>query len=151
MVARLSTIRSTSTSGRWQVWQNKLWVATLDWSWLLAQMTEMATLRDSPRRAALPAPPPALHGADLFYFNDANSAAVAEDRNGLGNVTSYGVRNLLPSGDLMYVGIANSANLLGDPENPPNGGWELILLQPEVAPAAMPRDRGATVPSAPVD
>ena len=104
------------------VWQNKLWVGTLDWSWLLAQMAEIIPL---------PPPPPVLHGADLFYFNDANSAAVAEDRNGLGNVTSYGIRNLLPSGDSMYVGMANSANLLGDPENPPNGGWELILLQPE--------------------
>jgi hypothetical protein len=115
------------------VWQNKLWVGTLDWSWLLAQMTQIITLPDPSAQASPSATPGFLHGADLFFFNDTNSAAVLEDRNGVGNVSSHGVRNLLPAGDSMYVGMANSANLLGDPANPPNGGFELIRLDPTIA------------------
>jgi hypothetical protein len=38
---------------------------------------------------------------------------------------------MLPSGNSMYVGMANNANLLANPANPPNGGWELIQLQPK--------------------
>ena len=116
------------------IWQNKLWVGTFDWSWLVAEGEQVTTLPGTSTDHATTGPPPALYGADLFFFNDANSAAVAEDTNGLGNVTSYGVRNLLPSSTdpaSMYVGMANNANLLGDPANQPNGGWELILLQPK--------------------
>jgi hypothetical protein len=112
------------------VWQNKLWVGTFDWSWVVAQTEGLFTPPES-TVAAQAAPPAELYGADLFVFSDTNSAAVAEDTNGLGNITSYGVRNLVPAGDSMYVGIANAANLLGDPANPPNGGWELIQLQPK--------------------
>jgi hypothetical protein len=104
------------------VWQNKLWVGTFDASWTFAQFTA----------GSGGTPPPAnLYGADLWVFNDTNHPAVAENTNGLGNITSYGIRNLLPSGNTMYVGMANNANLLADPAHPPNGGWELIQLQPK--------------------
>jgi hypothetical protein len=72
-----------------------------------------------------------LYGADLFVFADTGSAAVPEDTSGLGNIISYGVRNLVRAGDSMYVGMANAAHLLGDPATLPNGGWELIQLQPK--------------------
>jgi len=117
------------------IWQNELWVGTFDWSWVVAQSEDITTTTSFPFLAKpyTFTPPPSLYGADLFFFPDSNSAAVAEDTTGLGNITSYGVRNLLPSAtdpNSMYVGMANNANLLGDPTNPPVGGWELILLQP---------------------
>jgi hypothetical protein len=104
------------------IWQNKLWVGTFDYSWPQGQTSSTT---------GVPPPPPVLYGADLWVFNNTTSPAVAENTKGLGNITSYGVRNMLPSGNLMYVGMANNANLLANPATPPNGGWELLVLQPK--------------------
>jgi hypothetical protein len=130
------------------IWQNKLWVGTFDWSWVVSQSQTITTLpsntKGNPLVAALPlatASPSSTFGADLVFFNDANSPATFENRTGLGNPTSYGVRNLLVSSDSssMYAGMANNANLLADPSNPPNGGWELIQLQPIATSTAVPK------------
>jgi hypothetical protein len=68
-------------------------------------------------------------GANLAYFNNAYSPAFFDDDRGLGNYLNYGVRNLLPVGNLLYVGTANPMNLKTDPSKDKLGGWELIQLQ----------------------
>jgi hypothetical protein len=49
---------------------------------------------------------------------------------GVGNISSYGVRTMV-SDDALYLGMANPMNLLTDPNDDlPEGGWELIELNP---------------------
>jgi hypothetical protein len=116
------------------VWNNKLWIGTMDWSFLAQQGNKAIS-------GGLI--PPALfavanYGADLYYMTSGNKPALAESTNGLGNPANFGFRNSLVSGDL-YVGTANSMNLLTNPSKPcpPThgpaclGGWELIKLTPK--------------------
>ena len=82
--------------------------------------------------AGLELPPRAFSnrtfGADLFYFPSSSSPALPESISGVGNYTSYGVRNIL-SADSMFLGMANPMNLLTDTtDDIPEGGWELIEL-----------------------
>lgn len=116
------------------LWQNKLWVGTFDWSWVVDQSQDRITLPTA--KALQPAAAATVYGADLVFFNDTTSAAVTESNAGLINPTSYGVRTMIPAGDVMYVGMANAANLLGDTtDDQPDGGWELIKLQPKTTAA----------------
>ena len=62
------------------------------------------------------------HGADLYRFLPADLPAVPESLDGLGNWANYGVRNMLPAPEGLYVGSANPMNLS------PDGGWELLRL-----------------------
>jgi hypothetical protein len=71
-------------------------------------------------------------GANLFSFADTSSPAVLENGTGIGNPLNYGVRNLLPAANQMWVGMANNMNLLTTPGEP-DGGWELIELIPKAA------------------
>lgn len=49
--------------------------------------------------------------------------------NGVGNYSSYGIRNMIGREDGLYLGMANPMNLLTDPfDEKPEGGWELIRL-----------------------
>lgn len=61
-------------------------------------------------------------GADLYRL-DGYGEIVAESLGGLGNTTNYGVRNIVPIGDDLYLGTANPMNLN------PRGGFELIRLR----------------------
>lgn len=117
------------------IWNNKLWVGTFDWSYVVYLSQNIVTL---PRQTRAPGligplatiPTPANFGGDLYYFPDANSPAVAESLDGLGNYSSYGVRNLVPSSAGMFVGMANPMNLLTNTSDAlPQGGWELIELK----------------------
>ncbi len=68
-------------------------------------------------------------GADLWVFNTPNSGAVAVSRSGCGNQLNHGVRNMVSTWFGLYLGTANSANLLTDPDDDiPDGGWELLRL-----------------------
>ncbi|MCA1601953.1 MAG: hypothetical protein LC776_10050 [Acidobacteria bacterium] len=105
------------------VWDDRLWVGTMDWSYLAYEGAANADIEL----------PPALFsrrtfGADLFYFPSSSSPAIAETLSGAGNYTSYGVRNILSS-DNLFLGMANPMNLLTDTtDDLPEGGWELLEL-----------------------
>jgi hypothetical protein len=111
------------------VWDNRLWVGTMDWSHPAEQGTKTVFAF-----AGQPVPFDittffALQnfGADLYFFQSSASPAVPESNNGLGNYTSYGVRNLVGSGNL-FVGMANPSNLATGLFGP-RGGWELLELE----------------------
>ena len=63
-------------------------------------------------------------GGDLWRFDSADSAAVAENITGLGDPGNYGIRGLisLDDGTALIVGMTNPFNLR------PGGGWELRRL-----------------------
>lgn len=105
------------------VWDDRLWVGTMDWSYLADELAATAGLELPPRAFSN-----RTFGADLFYFPSSSSPALPESISGVGNYTSYGVRNIL-SADSMFLGMANPMNLLTDTtDDIPEGGWELIEL-----------------------
>ena len=103
----------------------RLWVGTMDWSWLLASGVADGVASTS-AQAAFPGSD-GLVGADLWYFPAANSPAFPESTAGVGNPASYGIRNMV-TGPNLYLGMANPMNLLTDPTVGPTGGWELLEL-----------------------
>lgn len=100
------------------VFNGQLFVGTMDWSYLIAQVQEAWPGLD------LGSFPEGQHGADLFRFVSSKYAAVAESLNGVGNFANYGIRTVV-SDDALYLGMANPMNLLTDPML---GGWELLRL-----------------------
>jgi hypothetical protein len=64
-------------------------------------------------------------GADLWVFPDGQSQAVAWTKDGFGHPeTVMGVRNMVPSKNMLFVGTSSRANLS------PDGGWKLIGIKP---------------------
>ncbi len=109
------------------VYDNQLYVGTMDWGYLFNEMlpTIASIIAGHPVTVSLPFPIN-VPGADLWRFRSASQPALPESINGLGNPSSYGIRNLLAA-DALYIGMANPMNLLTDPsEGKPLGGWELI-------------------------
>ncbi|MFD0517571.1 hypothetical protein [Paractinoplanes durhamensis] len=97
---------------------DRLFVATMDWSYLVHDLLPQAPPTD-----------PALWGADLWVFPSAAEAAQPINTTGLGNYLNYGIRNMVADGDDLYLGMANPMNLRTDPtDDVPEGGWELIEL-----------------------
>jgi hypothetical protein len=100
------------------VWNNRLYVGTMDWSYMAASVGQLAGL-------TLPSITGIQAGGDLYVFNNSLTKAVLETAMGFGNQTNYGFRNLLPlSSTSMFIAMANAMNLL------PEGGWELIEASP---------------------
>ena len=113
------------------VYDRQLYVGTMDWSYLFNDTLPIiaSMIAGQPVTVALPFPL-GTYGADLWRFPATNQAAVPENVSGLGNPTSYGIRNLLAA-DALYIGMANPMNLLTDPSGgKPLGGWELIKAVP---------------------
>ncbi len=132
----------------------RLWIGTMDWSYLLFDAgetilrnyleTQQLSLGDllaqlDPQLPQLlqqyaeclnvPEDLPTTMGADLFYVPADGMPAYPESLAGVGNYTSYGVRNLLSVNGTLYAGMANPMNLLTDgADDVPEGGWELIAL-----------------------
>jgi hypothetical protein len=81
---------------------------------------------------ALPFNPLSLTaGADLFYFPFPQSPAFPESINGVGNLSSYGIRTVATGTGSMFLGMANPMNLLTNlTDDLPEGGWELLKLTP---------------------
>lgn len=128
------------------VWDDRLWVGTMDWSYLL---------KEGIAAAGIELPPAAFSnqtsGADLFYFPNSSSPALPESVSGVGNYTSYGVRNILAS-DNLFLGMANPMNLLTDlTDDLPEGGWELLELSrktentPQGSNVKVDLENGATI------
>jgi hypothetical protein len=61
-------------------------------------------------------------GADLLRIDSNSGPAIAESRNGVGNTSNNGIRNMQPGANGPIVGTANARNLTTG-ANP--GGWEL--------------------------
>src|SRR5262245_21872085 len=116
-----------------EVWNNRLWVGTMDWSHTAEQGAEAifeAQLKPLPIEVALFFAPQTF-GGDLFFFQDSRSPAVSESSNGVGNNTNYGIRNMVAANKSLFIGTANPSNLLTSATGP-KGGWELIELTPRV-------------------
>ncbi|MGA5301498.1 hypothetical protein ACPCHT_16330 [Nucisporomicrobium flavum] len=97
---------------------DRLYVGTMDWSYLVQDLAEDAPPTD-----------PAGWGADLWAFPSADAPAEAVDTRGLGNYLNYGVRTMAADGNTLYLGMANPMNLRTDPaDSVPEGGWELRRL-----------------------
>ncbi|MEV4636174.1 hypothetical protein AB0J80_02370 [Actinoplanes sp. NPDC049548] len=90
---------------------DRLYVGTMDWSYIVQDLSDQAPPTD-----------PAGWGGDLWTFPSADAPAEAVDVRGLGNHLNYGIRNMVADGDDLYVGMANPMNLRA------GGGWELIRL-----------------------
>ncbi|WP_422769503.1 hypothetical protein ACN28C_22465 [Plantactinospora sp. WMMC1484] len=100
--------------------QGKLFVATMDWSYLAKEMNEGTGGGNAP---------PPTYGGDLYVFDSPHRPARAVDKAGLGNYLNYGIRNMVASGSTLYLGMANPMNLRTDPDDDvPEGGWELLKL-----------------------
>lgn len=121
-------------------YDGQLFVGTMDWSYLVNDIFD--TLINYIRQeieeyiGELPLDieldislPDSEPGADLYRFFASDQPAIAESTTGVGNYTSYGVRNLLGREEGLYLGMANPMNLLTDlTDDKPEGGWELIRL-----------------------
>jgi len=101
----------------------RLYVGTMDWSYLVQDLIDQAPgLQAS-------AIDPDGYGGDLWVFPSTSSPAEAVSVDGLGNYLNYGIRNMVPDGNDLYLGMANPMNLRTDPaDDVPEGGWELIKL-----------------------
>ena len=144
-------------SGFGNVWNNYTWsmavydgqlfVGTMDWSYLIHDMltsgapdipADLATALEK-LQTDFPDPAGQHMGGDLWRFASPTSPAVAESHAGIGNYTSYGVRNLLATSQALYAGMANPMNLLTDTtDGIPEGGWELLRLATPTPPTPPP-------------
>lgn len=117
----------------------KLFVGTMDWSYIVQDITNQAastapTAADAkaiadPANLGATAPDPATYGGDLWAFPSTVEKAVPISTTGLGNYLNYGIRNMVVDGDGLYIGMANPMNLRTDTtDDVPEGGWELIKL-----------------------
>jgi hypothetical protein len=113
------------------VWDGRLWVGTMDWSFNAQQGATLVSALGMPVPTELFTA--ATYGGDLFYFTSASKPAFPESTDGIDNPTSFGIRNQLPSANgNLFLGMANVASLATDPNDPKHlgglGGWELIEL-----------------------
>jgi hypothetical protein len=70
------------------------------------------------------------YGGDLYRFPSSSEPAVAESLYGMGNYSSYGIRNMIADDEALYLGMANPMNLMTDlTDDEPEGGWELLRLR----------------------
>ncbi|MDT4990883.1 MAG: hypothetical protein QOH97_775 [Actinoplanes sp.] len=103
---------------RMAVSDGKLFVATMDWSYLVHTLSSTANPTD-----------PAGWGADLWMFPNTTDKATPINTTGFGNYLNYGIRNMVVDGSDIYLGMANPMNLRTDrTDTIPEGGWELIRL-----------------------
>lgn len=118
------------------VFDDRLWVGTMDASGIFTLPQSVSGL---PTGLLANAALGTFTGADLYFFNTPDSAALAESLNGLGNAANYGIRTMVADGDELLIGTANPFNLLqdnGSGTDKLDGGWELISLS--VAPQNTP-------------
>ncbi len=115
---------------------NKLYVGTMDWSYLLKDLIASGTDKKLSTKSKKEMSDPAAwsqggskpngFGGDLFVFPSVGEPAKALDTKGLGNYLNYGIRNMIPNGNGLFIGMANPMNLRTDEnDNRPEGGWEL--------------------------
>jgi len=125
---------------RMTVVDNKLFIGTMDWSYLVKDLIASAQTApvNSAAKQALSDPDswgtplikPSQFGGDLWMFTNNTSAAQAVNTKGLGNYLNYGIRNMIPNGSGgLYLGMANPMNLrTNTKDTKPEGGWELLEM-----------------------
>ncbi|RZU50314.1 hypothetical protein EV385_2082 [Krasilnikovia cinnamomea] len=115
---------------RMTVTGNRLYVGTMDWSYIANEIMNQPSGFSARDRAAVTAGiDPDAYGGDLWMFPSTSEPASAININGVGNYLNYGIRNMIPNGNGLYLGMANPMNLRTDPtDDVPEGGWELIRL-----------------------
>jgi hypothetical protein len=120
---------------RMAVTDGKLFVGTMDWSYLIHDIVNQSSSTDTTlaqqqaiaNPADVPAPDPTQFGGDLWMFSSTTAPATAVNTTGMGNYLNYGIRNMIVNGDGLYLGMANPMNLRTDPtDDIPEGGWELV-------------------------
>jgi len=125
---------------RMTVVDNKLFVGTMDWSYLVKGVLaggKSAPVNAASRKAM--SNPAALDassikanqfGGDLWMFPSSTAKAQAVNTSGLGNYLNYGIRNMIPNGSGgLYLGMANPMNLrTNTKDRVPEGGWELLEM-----------------------
>jgi hypothetical protein len=108
-------------------YHGRLFVGTMDWSFLLSQGLETfagVTIPPSIQKLAQH-----FYGADLYNFVSLDYPAIPVSLSGVGNYTNYGIRTMV-SDDFLYLGTANPMNILTNPTgDKPLGGWELRKLR----------------------
>jgi hypothetical protein len=109
--------------------KGQLFIGTMDWSYLFAEaMPQLLEAFQIPLSTAGVELPKYHRGADLYRFPGSDSRAFSENLSGIGNYSSYGIRNMI-SDDVLYLGMANPMNLLTSlTDTLPEGGWELIQM-----------------------
>jgi hypothetical protein len=110
-----------------EIYQGKLYVGTMDWSFLAGNSGLQTQFPP-----AIQAIAPRFYGADLWSFADSSSPAVPVSIDGMGNNSSYGIRNMMTLDDTLWIGMANPMNLRSDPSDNP-GGWKLLSFQTQRA------------------
>lgn len=124
------------------VYQNKLFIGTMDTSFnnRVIQQTVSATLlaRVFGLEPFEPANlnPPLLplrrlrgYGADVYMVPPGNARPRQVTKMAFGQYSTTGIRTMVTTPSGLYMGTANSFNLLGDPEGRlPMGGWGLWRL-----------------------
>jgi hypothetical protein len=106
-----------------EVYNNQLFIGTMDWSYIAGDVVGAMPSFVQPFVQTR-----VQNGADLWYFTKTSQPAKLIDAAGLGNITSYGIRNLVTGPDGLWVGMANPMNLRSDLNNNP-GGWKLIQIK----------------------
>jgi hypothetical protein len=109
--------------------KGQLLIGTMDWSYMFAEaMPQLLEAFQIPLSTSGVELPQYHRGADLYRFPGSDSRAFSENLSGIGNYSSYGIRNMI-SDDVLYLGMANPMNLLTSLNDTiPEGGWELIQL-----------------------
>jgi outer membrane protein OmpA-like peptidoglycan-associated protein len=116
-----------------RTFQDKLYIGTMDWSYLALPGLLPASAQSLPTSQGvsgnalvdLPITIPdvsSLYGADVWSIGSATSPAVPESTTGLGNSMNYGIRTMTGDSNEMYMGTANPMNLSAV------GGWELVRV-----------------------
>jgi hypothetical protein len=111
-------------------WNNRLWIGTLDWSYIAAKAGTVFGLQYPPWFFNA-----RFYGADLLSMANSSTAATTEFINGVGNKNNAGIRTMESAGNL-FLGMANNMNLLTNP-SAPMGGWELLELAPAAPSSAL--------------
>jgi hypothetical protein len=112
----------------------------MDWSYLVKDLVQSAQTDKANTVADQALTDPASYkagaitslgfGGDLYMFPSSSSPAQPINTHGLGNYLNYGLRNIIPNGKGLYIGMANPMNLRTDPTDKiPEGGWELIEMK----------------------
>ncbi len=119
--------------------ENKLYMGTFDWSFLLFGNAYVKGQTV-----------PADMGADLIQMTSTSTPAMAVSQTGLGSPLNLGIRNMASHTTGLYCGTATAANLLTDTgDNLPEGGWEFLKIDPNSISLTPLRTKTArTAPSA---
>jgi hypothetical protein len=121
------------------VYENKLFIGTMDTSFNTRVIMQTIPATILARVVGLDLFEPAnLHppvmtllrlrgdGADVYVMNASDQPARAMTKMAFGQYSTTGIRTMVTTPSGLYMGTANSFNLLGDPEGRvPMGGWGL--------------------------